>query len=104
MDINMYAGLLVLLHVVKFIKFIKVKLWGIVFLVFRFVLSQIITNMKGFPEPYNLSLTYRCTFQPKKETLNRWGSPIINFNDSFKFGALGMTIGFVVHTEYLAEK
>lgn len=58
----MYTGLLVLLHVAKFIKFIKVKLWGIVLLVFRFVLSQIITNMKGFPEAYNLSLTYRCTF------------------------------------------
>lgn len=93
MDINVCIGLLVLLHLLKFIKFIKVKLWVIVFLIFRSVLSQIIINMKVSPEAYNLSLTYRCTFQPKMETLNRWGSPIINFNDLFKFGALGMTIG-----------
>lgn len=104
MDINVCIGLLVLLHLVKFIKFMKVRLWGIAFLVFRSILSQIFTNMKVSPEAYNLSLTYRCTFQPPKETLNRWGSPIINFNDLLKFGALGMTIGFVVHTENLAEK
>ena len=71
MDINVCIGLLVLLHLLKFIKFIKVKLWVIVFLIFRSVLSQIIINMKVSPEAYNLSLTYRCTFQPKMETLNR---------------------------------
>lgn len=36
------------------------------------------------PEAYNLlSLNYRCAYQPEKETLNRWESPIINLNDSF---------------------
>lgn len=30
--------------------------------------DQIITNMNVSLEAYNLSLTYRCTFQPKKET------------------------------------